>query len=349
MYAAPLVPAALAIAAPLSTSNRPHQYRDALTCAAGLANLGQEAWGVYPMPPLPPSLAAVCYSTCPSKNFKSQHHEDLVLLPLLLEVAKHSSHGTFVELGALDGEFLSNTFALESCFKWRGLLIEADEANFNKLKKSVRRVPRAHAAVCDATTGTIPILSQIGKMWGSGVTQSMTQEHLERFRLNEGAATINLVPCKPLDVLMRAASLPRSDFLSLDVEGEELSVLQNANLSTLNVILVETDGDSPTREAAVRELLLRADFWLAYELRLGPQKGGGFGDVFVRGNLQVPDLEAAMRATANETTNNDSANIRFRTASDASPQRFVSRFCKDMDCEDPKCTTRHTCHRRADV
>ena len=45
----------------------------------------------------------------------SQHGEDRVLLPLLLSVTG-GAVGTFVELGAIDGVFLSNTYVMERCF-----------------------------------------------------------------------------------------------------------------------------------------------------------------------------------------------------------------------------------------
>ena len=168
--------------------------------------------------------------------------------------------------------------------------------------------------------------------------QSMTQAHLDLLGLKGDDMIIKLVPCKPLGTLMHAAGLLEADFLSLDVEGEELSVLQNANLSALKVVLVETDGDSPSKEAAIRELLVRSGFWLAYELRLGPRKGGGYGDVFVRTSLRVPDLELAV---ASSNSDGDRIKIRFRTAADPSPQRFVNRICKQKACDD--CVLQQKC------
>ena len=44
----------------------------------------------------------------------------------------------FVEVGAQDGLWLSNTWWLEAVMGWRGLLIEADPHNYLKLKNSPR-------------------------------------------------------------------------------------------------------------------------------------------------------------------------------------------------------------------
>ena len=49
-------------------------------------------------------------------------------LPTLLALVRESAGrgGSFVELGAFDGVTDSNTFLLEKCFDWRGVLIEAN-------------------------------------------------------------------------------------------------------------------------------------------------------------------------------------------------------------------------------
>ena len=187
------------------------------------------------------ALAARCNGLggCASAQpFKSQHREDMVLLPLMLHIT-NDRPGTFVELGALDGEMFSNTFAYEHCLQWRGLLIEADAENFEQLQRSKRNVSIAHAAVCDERTGTLPITSSAHQPWGSGVVQEMTT-HARRSKLvlKKGRSTTRLIPCKPLSTLMAAADLASATFLSLDVEGAELTVLRNANLSSLQVMLV---------------------------------------------------------------------------------------------------------------
>ena len=62
---------------------------------------------------------------CVLGNTRSQFFEDFYLLPFLLKAAG-GGPGTFVELRALDGVQYSNTFMLEHCFGWSGLLIEAN-------------------------------------------------------------------------------------------------------------------------------------------------------------------------------------------------------------------------------
>ena len=104
-------------------------------------------------------------------------------------------------------------------------------------------------------------------------------------------------------------------------------------------------------------LCMSAGFWLAYELRLGPIKGGGYSNVFVRTSLTVPELPTApltvpptapatVPATAGgPLTKPDNASwpIRYRTASEPA-QRFVTRFCQEFACSSG-CTTHYYCPR----
>ena len=64
---------------------------------------------------------------CVGRRSRAQYSEDVHLLPLLLE-ATGGARGVFVEMGALDGFDKSNTYALERCLGWDGVLIEAEAA-----------------------------------------------------------------------------------------------------------------------------------------------------------------------------------------------------------------------------
>ena len=263
--------------------------------------------------------------------YKSQHSEDLVLLPLLLEITQTGPcagcrrPGTFVELGALDGVLYSNTYGLEACFDWRGLLVEADAGNFAKLQASARVATRAHAAVCGPGEGTVPISTTPGQPWGSGDPTAMTEGRTRHFATHLAAkTTINLVPCKPLSTLMAAAGLrDGADFLSLDVEGAELMVLQHTNVTGLQVVLVEVDGFNPAKEAAIAKLLADSGFRLAYELVLGPQRAGGISHVFVQKSTSVPKLPDGTTASVGPLQYLEPASY---------PQRFVVDFCKRKWC-----------------
>ena len=159
---------------------------------------------------------------CVLRESRSQHGEERMLLPTLIAAAGGLGRpGTFVELGALDGLTYSNTVALERCFNWTGLLIEANPSNFARLELSGRRAKMVHSAVC-AGGGVVNISAS------SGATSRVVSKGVS-------------VPCRPLPELMADAGLNGATFLSLDVEGSEGVVLDTVQDigATFSFALVE--------------------------------------------------------------------------------------------------------------
>lgn len=58
------------------------------------------------------------------KNF-SQAYQDIFILMAL----NGKRNGTFVEIGAMDGQTISNTFLIEKYFDWTGISIDIDDIN----------------------------------------------------------------------------------------------------------------------------------------------------------------------------------------------------------------------------
>jgi len=60
-------------------------------------------------------------------------------MPLICFFGNKPCGGTFIEMGAVDGIFLSNTYSLEVDLDWSGLLIEASPKEFAKLNARIDR------------------------------------------------------------------------------------------------------------------------------------------------------------------------------------------------------------------
>ena len=58
---------------------------------------------------------------------------------VLVDLFSKKKNGFFVEAGALDGEFLTNTLRLEQDQNWTGLLVEPDPDSFQVLKTKNRK------------------------------------------------------------------------------------------------------------------------------------------------------------------------------------------------------------------
>eukprot|EP00966_Prymnesium_polylepis_P007031 162106-Prymnesium_polylepis.1 len=135
-------------------------------------------------PPTPASVAAVAAAACVFRHSQSQHGEDFLLLPTLLQAAG-GRPGIFVELGAFDGITFSNTVALERCFNWTGVLIEGSPSNFERLRQSGRQASMLHSAVCNGT-GSVPFtVHRQGRVTGveaADLSAGITGHALQRLR-----------------------------------------------------------------------------------------------------------------------------------------------------------------------
>jgi FkbM family methyltransferase len=198
-------------------------------------------------------------------------HETLEMLPLLLRAAG-GSPGIFVEVGAHFAGY--QTWLLEKCFNWTGVLIDAHPRNFARLMQADRRARKVEAAVCppgrnvtmpdwreEASKGSSSTL-------GSGVVSAMeynTPEYTHTWAPILNATRRFSIPCRGLSEILAEAGIEEVDFLSVDVQGAEEAVLQTANLGTVRgaptmfkTVLVEAERTAMEKNVRVRHMLENA-------------------------------------------------------------------------------------------
>lgn len=158
--------------------------------------------------------AAERFSLCRSEYRLSPHHEDHHLATYFKQHVMgpgraHLYQGKplfFLETGAGDGLAASNTFLLEYCHGWDGLLIESDTANFQHLKDNRPCAKKELAAVC--------------------------KEGVER---NDIPVE---VPCLPLKIVFAEQGITRIDVWSLQLTGQELQALETIDWKHLSVGII---------------------------------------------------------------------------------------------------------------
>ena len=97
-----------------------------------------------------------------------------------------------MELGALDGLTVSNTYALENCLQWKGLLIEANPESFAKIRTSGRTAAREHSAVCSGH-GYVNITKH-GNVF-AGMPEAMSESVEDEFSgIVRASAVLDLCP-----------------------------------------------------------------------------------------------------------------------------------------------------------
>lgn len=153
--------------------------------------------------------------------------------------------GFFIEAGANDGYSQSNTYYLEKKLGWRGVLVEGIPELFD-LCRQQRPGSKVYncALVSQDFNGPTITMHYAGLM--SMVDGALKSEPLQVSHLRTGMEIQRIeksysveVPARTLEaVLDDVPDLPQIDFLSLDVEGHELSVLDGLNLSKYRPIYI---------------------------------------------------------------------------------------------------------------
>lgn len=186
---------------------------------------------------------AINYKNCGNVRRRSfvpfgQQNEDIKIWKRFFsgDDKNRSSHRIFVEMGGLDGIQFSNTFILEYCFGWKGILLEAHPDNFKQMVVNRPCVHTVWAAACNAGQNYIYMSGSEGVAEQVGINANL---HLTSG--SSDMANLKKVPCKPLQAVLAAYAINTIDFFSLDVEGAEVEVLQTIDFSAvrINVIIVE--------------------------------------------------------------------------------------------------------------
>lgn len=238
----------------------------------------------------PVRKAGKCVSGC-NGFAHSQEGEDLQLLH------RFFSHdgvplrdGFYIEMGALNGWYLSNSLLYERCLGWHGLLMEGNPSNFRVLKTLRPTAITLQRAVCAKETIVNFTLSGSAV---SGIPELMHDRHKQIFASRHGAGHPTVpVRCGPLAEYFEMLGITHANLFSLDVEGAELVALKSIDWSrfSVDVLMVETDGGNQTKDALVRLELLKAG------LTQGVGVVGKLNSVFYNASAGIRDAASRPRS-----------------------------------------------------
>ncbi|KAG7155091.1 uncharacterized protein LOC121855529 [Homarus americanus] len=172
----------------------------------------------------------------------------------------HDQHGGFfVEAGALNGVYLSNTLWLEKNLGWTGLLIEPDRESYKELKFKHRKAWSSNTCISSESYPKQIILEShyvVQKEWLDklyfwayrGHSHEMRQDNLNKEdKTKAWDFTYSSVQCFPVLSYLLALNLTTVDLLSLDVQGTEALILETILKDTrvsIRVIVAEDEKHS---------------------------------------------------------------------------------------------------------
>jgi FkbM family methyltransferase len=179
-------------------------------------------------------------------NFRSQYGEDRILARIFAGVPT----GTCVEVEAHNGVDLSNTYYFEQ-LGWCCILVEPNPAMWTV----IREARRAILFECAASGHESQALLHVGVGDGSDILSTMEDANVERIKQHGAQVSDVAVRTRRLDDMLEKCRVERLDFVSIDVEGHELDVLEGFDLNRWAPQFVILEDNSNLQESSVAEFM----------------------------------------------------------------------------------------------
>jgi FkbM family methyltransferase len=165
-------------------------------------------------------------------------------------ISKFSKNGVFLDIGANDGIFTSNTAKLEFKYGWTGVCIEANPDLISNLKKNRPNSQIVHSAVWDTDSLVefeIPI-NNIKQTRGDLLSRISNLSRNEKGYKKDTLIKKVQVPARTVtSILNETIGLPCViDYMSLDIEGAEIEALKGIDFSKIKIKFMTIEhGDRP--------------------------------------------------------------------------------------------------------
>lgn len=168
-------------------------------------------------------------------EFHGQFAED----EILAEIFAGHREGYCVEVGAHDGRTGSASYLFERQ-GWHCLLIEPNPDCVEEIRKHRACTVISCAASSHEGEARFVIAENVEQL----STLDLSADHLDHIRHAGGVVKEITVRTATLDTLLREAGFPEIQFLTIDVEGHELAVLEGFTLEAYRprVVIVEDNS-----------------------------------------------------------------------------------------------------------
>jgi len=180
----------------------------------------------------------------PVSGFASQAGQDRVVD----RIFKGKRGGTFVDIGGYDGVTGSNSLFFERAKGWTGILVEPVET-FRRSAEAERICPCLPFAVSKENGQATFMAVTSGFTQMSGLVENYDPQLLARVRKDQRHVEEEItVETRTLSGLLKEHDLVHPDFVSLDIEGGELSVLADFPFADHRVGVWAIENNTATPE-----------------------------------------------------------------------------------------------------
>jgi FkbM family methyltransferase len=156
-------------------------------------------------------------------KFYSQQDEDKYIIQYLLK--EKINDGTYLEIGACDGLLYSNTKTLEEHFGFKGILIEPQPVFFSNIAKN-RNLENNEIYNYAVSNSDTEYIDFIGDNAEGGISTDINTD-LSKHKNWNSYKVKNIKMCD----LLNKSNFKYLDFMIIDVEGSEFSLLKSIDFS----------------------------------------------------------------------------------------------------------------------
>lgn len=177
----------------------------------------------------------------------------------VLEKTSYKNSGFFVEFGATDGVLLSNTWLLENEFNWQGICAEPNQKFFEKLKKN-RRCIVSNQYIGGVTGESVKFI--LADAYGGSQEFAADDSHAEKRAAYADAGHTTVVESISLDDFLTQHGAPREiDYISIDTEGSEYSILKNFPFDKWDVRFFTIEHNYTERRSKIHSLMKKNGYF----------------------------------------------------------------------------------------
>ncbi len=172
---------------------------------------------------------------------QSQIRQDIFVLSEL----NFKTNGYFVEFGATDGIYLSNTYLMEKKFGWKGIVAEPAQCWHQDLARN-RSCHIEHKCVWRDSSSTLTFNE--ADMPGLSTINSYSSNDRYRKERKKGK-TYDVRTISLTDLLIKYNAPTEIDYLSIDTEGSEFDILNHFDFNRYSFRVITCEHNfTPARE-----------------------------------------------------------------------------------------------------
>lgn len=184
---------------------------------------------------------------------------------------KDKHNGVFIDIGAHDGITFSNTYFFEKELGWKGICIEPQPLVFKQLERNrscicINGCISDKSGTVDFTHVICPSCVYVEML--SGITQKYDPAHIARIdrevAQHHGRKEVIKVSAYLLSDILHCYGINHVNYLSIDTEGGELSILQTIPFERIIIDVIDVENNYGDK--AIEEFLEAHGFVLVKRL-----------------------------------------------------------------------------------